>query len=374
MKSNLKLIESFQLQIESVTNNYKIYNCLTLLIIGICIYLLQLNNFPLHLKIGVGFFLPLFIAILFDSKFIFHIYYEMFKRLDDREYEKCCIRLKFTIKLFSAFAVLTLTLLTFISEDIISHILTIILISFQVFVFAIVTILLLSIKSAPYNEMNKTKESLYNKISNVIPSEDNLIKKEILTEHLPAKQVVIKRNLLEDVFRGRTTKSCLPFFCLLENTFFGYNKTNNEIGNWHKAIAELIGKKSGTVKTTKNENVSMIDEYILKRICFALQIPGSCDINDYEIYNCVINTIKNTFENYSFILTGSKVQEFKLLGILYFYYEKNGKDYPIIPDELNVPSIKKNLLKKNRLSYLTHNSVYLIIIKSYRLLSMAFFY
>jgi len=346
MKSSLNLIESFQLKIESVTNNYKIYNCLTLLIIGICIYFLQLSKFPLHLKIAVGFFLPLFIAILFDSKFIFNIYYEMFKRFDDREFEKFYIRLKLTIKLFSAFAVLTLTLLTFISEDIISHILTITLISFQVFVFAIVIILLLSTKSAAYYEMNKTKESLYNKISNVIPSEDNLIKKGILTEQLPAKQVVMKRNFLEDVFRGRTTKSYLPFFCLLESTFFDYNKSNNEIGNWHKAIAELTGKKSGTVKTTKNENVTMIDESILKRICFALQIPGSCDINDYEIYNCVINTIKTTFENYSFILTGSKVQEFKLLGILYFYYENNEKGNPKIPVELNISSIKNNLLKK----------------------------
>ena len=354
MKSSLNLIESFQLKIESVTNNYKIYNCLTLLIIGICIYFLQLSKFPLHLKIAVGFFLPLFIAILFDSKFIFNIYYEMFKRFDEREFEKCSIRLKLTIKLFSAFAVLTLTLLTFISEDIISHILTITLISFQVFVFAIVSILLLRIKSAPYNEMNKTKETLYNKISNVNPSEDNLIKKEILTEQLPAKQVVMKRNFLEDIFRGKTTKSCLPFFCLLENTFFNNNKSNNEIGNWHKSIAELIGKKSGTVKITKNQNYYMIDEDILKRIHLALQLKGSYIINDFEIYNCAINTIKNTFEKYGFKLSGSKIQEITLLEIYYFYYEKNGKDYPIIPDELNVPSIKKNLLKK--ISPLTSNT------------------
>ena len=346
MKSNLRLIEIFQLQIESRLNNYKILNGLTLLLIGFCIYFLQLSKIPLLLKIEVGFFLPLFIAIFLDSKLIFNIYQEIFDKFDKREFEKCSIRLKLTTQSFFAFAILTVVLITFISENIISHILTITLISFQVFVFAIVSILLLSIKSAPYNEMNKTKESLYNKISNEVPSENNIIKKEIFIEQLPAKQVVIKRNLLEDVFRGRTTKSCLPFFCLLENTFFGYNKSNNEIGNWHKAIAELIGKKSGTVKTTKNENDTMIDEYILKRICFALQIPGSCDINDYEIYNRVINTIKNTFENYSFILAGSKVQEFKLLGILYFYYENNEKGNPKIPDELNISSIKNNLLKK----------------------------
>ena len=346
MKSNLRLIEIFQLQIESRLNNYKILNGLTLLLIGFCIYFLQLSKIPLLLKIELGFFLPLFIAIFLDSKLIFNIYQEIFNKFDEREFEKCSRRLKLTIKLFFAFAILTVALLTFISENIISYILTITFISFQVSAFAIVSILLLSIKSAPYNEMNKTKESLYNKISNGIPSEDNRIKKEILIEQLPAKQVVIKINFLEDLFRRRTTKSYLPFFCLLESTFFDYNKSNNEIGNWHKAIAELIGKKSGTVKTTKNENDYMIDEDILKKIRLALKIPGSCDINDYKIYNYGINTIKNIFENYRFILAGSMVQEFKLLGILYFYYEKNGKDYPKIPDELNISSIKNNLLKK----------------------------
>lgn len=345
MKSNLKLIENFQLQIESMTNNYKIFNCLTLLLIGVCIYFIQLSKFPLLLKIEVWFFLPLFIAILVDSKLLLNIYQEIFNKFDKREFEKCSRRLKLTIKLFFAFAILTVALLTFISENIISYILTITFISFQVSAFTIVSILLLSIKSAPYNEMNKTKESLYNKISNGIPSVDNIIKKEILIEQLPAKQVVIKINFLEDLFRRRTTKSYLPFFCLLENTFFDYNKSNNEIGNWHKAIAELTGKKSGTVKTTKNENDYMIDEDILKKIRFALKIPGSCDINDYKIYNCGINTIKNIFENYRFILAGGKVQEFKLLGILYFYFENNGKGNPKIPDELNISSIKNNLLK-----------------------------
>lgn len=354
MKSNLKLIEIFQLQIESMLNNYKVLNGLTLLLIGVCIYFLQLNNFPLLLKIEVGFFLPLFIAILMDSKLLLNIYQEIFNKFDKREFEKCSIRLKLTTKLFFAFAILIVALITFISENIISYIFTITFISFQVSAFAIVSILLLSIKSAPYIEMNKTKESIYNKISNEIPSEDSIFKKEILTEQLPAKQVVMKRICLEDVFRGRTTKSYLPFFCLLENTFFNYNKSNNEIGNWHKAIAELTGKKSGTVKTTKNENDYLIDEDILKQIRFALQIQGSFIINDYEIYNCRINTIKNTFENYRFRLEESKVQEFKLLGILYLYYEKNGKDYPIIPDDLNVPSVKKKLLKK--ISTLTSNT------------------
>ena len=89
MKSNLNLIEFFQLQIESWLNDYKILNGLTLLFIGFCIYFLQLDRFPLHLKFGVGFFLPLFTAILFDSKFILNIYYEIFKRFDEREFEKC---------------------------------------------------------------------------------------------------------------------------------------------------------------------------------------------------------------------------------------------------------------------------------------------
>jgi hypothetical protein len=146
--------------------------------------------------------------------------------------------------------------------------------------------------------------------------------------------------------QGRTTKSYLPFFCLLEYTFFDYNKSNNEIGNWHKAIAELIGKKSGTVKITKNENSYMIDEDILKKISVALQIQGSCNINDYEKYNYRLNTTKNIFKNYGFLLAESEIQEFKLLGILYLYYEKNGKNYPHIPDELNISSVKKNLLKK----------------------------
>lgn len=305
-----------------------------------------MNNFPLHLKFGVGFFLPLFIAILFDSKFILNIYHEIFKRIDEREFKKCTIRLKLTIKLFFAFAILTISLLTFIPENIVSFILTNVFISFQVSAFAIVSILLLSIKSTPYNEMNKTEEPIYKNISDEIPSENNIIKKEILTEQLPAKQVIMKRNFLEDVFRGRTTKSYLPFFCLLENTFFNNNKSNNEIGNWHKSIAELIGKKSGTVKIAKNENCYMIDEDILKRIHLALQFEGSYIINDFEIYNCAINSIKNTFEKYGFKLSGSKIQEITLLEIYYFYYEKNGKGYPIIPDELNVPSIKKNLLKK----------------------------
>lgn len=346
MKSNLKLIEVFQIQIESRLNNYKVLNCITLLLIGVCIYLLQLSKFPLHLKIGVGFFLPLFIAILLDSKLLFNIYQEIFDKFDKREFEKFSVRLKLTTKIFIAFAILTVVLITFIPVNVISYILSITFISFQVSAFAIVFILLLSVKSAPYNEMNKTEEPIYNNISNEIPSEDNIIKKEILTEQLPHQQVVINRNFLEDVFRERTTKIYLPFFCLLENTFFAYNKTNNEIGNWHKAIAELIGKKSGTVKITKNENYYMIDEDILKRICIALQIPGSCDINDYEKYNCRINTTKNTFKNYGFVLAESEIQEFKLLGILYFYYEKIGKDYPIIPDELNVPSVKKKLFKK----------------------------
>jgi len=243
--------------------------------------------------------------------------------------QKFSVRLKLTTKIFIAFAILTVVLITFIPVNVISYILSITFISFQVSAFAIVFILLLSVKSAPYNEMNKTEEPIYNNISNEIPSDDNIIKKGILTEHLPHQQVVINRNFLEDVFRGRTTKIYLPFFCLLENTFFDYNKSNNEIGNWHKAIAELIGKKSGTVKITKNENYYMVNEDILKRICFALQIPGSCDINDYEIYNCVINTIKTTFENYRFILAGSKVQEFKLLGILYFYSKYMTKIYNI---------------------------------------------
>ena len=194
--------------------------------------------------------------------------------------------------------------------------------------------------------MNKTEEPIYNNISDEIPSENNIIKKEFLTEQLPLQQAVINRNFLEDVFRGKTTKIYLPFFCLLENTFFNNNKSNNEIGNWHKSIAELIGKKSGTVKQSKNENNYMIDEDILKKIRLALKIPGSCDINDYEKYNCRINTTKNTLKNYGFILEESEIQEFKLLGILYFYYEKNGKGVPILPDELNISSIKNNLLKK----------------------------
>ena len=354
MKNNLKLIENFQLQIESRLTNYKVLNCITLLLIGFCIYIIQLSRFPLLLKIEVCFFLPLFIAILVDSKLLLNIYQEIFNKFDKREFEKFSRRLKLTIKLFVAFAFLTVALITFISENIISYILTITYISFQVSVLTIVSILLLSIKSTLYNEMNKTKESLYNKISNGIPSEDNIIKKEILIEQLPTKQVVIKRNFLEDVFRGRTTKSYLPFFCLLENTFFDYNKANNEIGNWHKAIAELIGKKSGTVKIKKNENYYMIDEDILKKIRFALQVKGSNIINDYKIYNCRIHTVRTTTENYGFILAESEIQEFKLLGILYFYYEKIGKDYPIIPDELNIPSIKKNLLKK--ISTLTSNT------------------
>ncbi|MBK9390816.1 MAG: hypothetical protein IPN68_11685 [Bacteroidetes bacterium] len=340
MKSNLNLIEFFQLQIESRLNDYKILNGLTLLFIGFCIYFLQLDKFPLHLKFGVGFFLPLFIAILFDSKFILNIYHEIFKRVDEREFEKCTIRLKLTIKLFFAFAILALSLLTIILENIIANILTVTFISFQVSAFVIVSILLLSIKSAAYNERNKTNESFYNIISNEIQSEENII------ESLPPQQVVIQRNSLAGVFRGRTTKYYLPFFCLLENTFFDYNKSNNEIGNWHKAIAELIDKKSGTVKITKNENDYSIDADILKRICVALQIPGTCDINDYEIYNGAINTIKNTFKNYGFILAESKIQELKLLVILYFYFENNKKGDPKIPDELNISSIKNNLLKK----------------------------
>ena len=340
MKSNLNLIEFFQLQIESRLNDYKILNGVTLLFIGFCIYFLQLGKFPLHLKFGIGFLLPLFIAILFDSKFILNIYREIFKRFDEREFEKCTIRLKLTIKLFFAFAILALSLLTFISENIISYILTVTFISFQVSAFAIVSILLLSIKSAAYNERNKTNESLYNLISNEIQSEENII------EPLPPKQVVIQRNTLAGVFRGRTTKCYLPFFCLLENIFFDYNKSNNEIGNWHKAIAELTGKKSGTVKITKNENDYSIDEDILKQIRFALRIPGSCDINDYEIYNGAINTIKNTLKNYVFILAESQIQEFKLLVILYLYFENNKKGDPKIPDELNISSVKKNLLKK----------------------------
>ena len=307
MKSNLKLIEVFQLQIESRLNNYKVLNCITLLLIGVCIYLLQLSKFPLHLKIWVGFFLPLFIAILLDSKLLFNIYQEIFDKLDKREFEKCSIRLKLTTKLYFASSILTVALITFIPANVISYILSITFISFQVSAFAIVFILLLSIKSAPYNEMNKTKETLNNRISNEILLENNIIKKEILIEQLPHQQVVINRNFLEDVFRERTTKSYLPFFCLLENTFFDYNKSNNEIGNWHKAIAELIGKKSGTVKITKNENYYMIDEDILKRIHFALQFQGSYIINDFEIYNCRINTIKNTFEKYGFKLSGSKM-------------------------------------------------------------------
>lgn len=319
MKSNLSLIEVFQLQIESRLNDYKIVNGLTLLLIGFCIYFLKMNNFPLHLKFGVGFFLPLFIAILFDSKFILNIYYEIFKRFDEREFEKCTIRLKLTIKLFFAFTILALSLLTFISENIISLLLTITFISFQVSAFAILSILLLSIKSSPNNEMNKTNEFLYNKISKEIQSEEIITKKEIPKEQLPPKQVVIQRNSLAGAFRGRTTKCYLPFFCILENTFFCYSKSNNEIGNWHKAIAELIDKKSGTVKITKNENDYSIDEDILKKICVALQIQGSCDINDYEIYNRVISTLKNTLENYRFILTETKIQEFKLLVTLYLY-------------------------------------------------------
>ena len=84
----------------------------------------------------------------------------------------------------------------------------------------------------------------------------------------------------------------------------------------------------------------------MKRIRFALQIQGNCDINDYEIYNGVINTIKNTFKNYGFILAESKIQEFKLLVILYLYFENNKKGNPKIPDELNISSVKKNLFKK----------------------------
>ena len=212
MKNNLKLIENFQLQIESRLNNYKVLNCITLLLIGACIYFLQLNKFPLILKIELGFFLPLFIAILFDSKFILNIYHEIFKRFDEREFAKCSIRLKLTIKLFFAFAILTAALITFIPANVISYILTITFISFQMTAFVIISILLLSIKSAPYNEMNKTKESLYSKITNEIPSEDSIIKKEILTEPLPAKQVVMKRICLEDVFRGRTVNRQLNVY------------------------------------------------------------------------------------------------------------------------------------------------------------------
>lgn len=346
MKSNLKLIEVFQLQIVSRLNNYKVLNCITLLLIGVCIYLLHLSKFPLHLKIGVGFFLPLFIAILLDSKLLFNIYQEIFNKFDKREFEKFSVRLKLTSKIFIAFAILTVVLITFIPVNVISYILSITFISFQVSAFTIVFILLISVKSAPYNEMNKTEEPNYNNISNEIPSEDNIIKKEFLTKQLPLQQAVINRNFLEDVFRGKTTKIYLPFFCLLENTFFNNNKSNNEIGNWHKSIAELIGKTSGTVKQSKNENNYMIDEDILKRIHLALQFEGSYIINDFEIYNCAINSIKNTFEKFGFKISGSKIQEITLLEIYYFYYEKNGKGYPIIPDELNVPSIKKNLLKK----------------------------
>ena len=185
--------------------------------------------------------------------------------------------MKLTIKLFFAFAILALSLLTIISENIIAYILTVTLISFQVSASAIVSILLLSIMSTTCNEMNKTNESLYNITSNEIQSEENRI------ESLPPKQVVIQRNSLAGVFRGRTTKCYLPFFCLLENSFFYYNKSNNEIGNWHKAIADLIDKKSGTVKITKNENDYSIDADILKKIRYALQIQGNCEINDYEI-------------------------------------------------------------------------------------------
>jgi hypothetical protein len=354
MKSNPKLIEIFQLQIESRLNNYKILNGLTLLLIGYCIYFLQLSKIPLLLKIEVGFFLPLFIGIFLDSKLIFNIYQEIFDKFDKRECEKCSIRLKLTTKLHFASSILTVALISFIPANVISHILSITYISFQVSLFAIISVLLLSIKSVPYYEMNKTEEPIYNNISDEIPSEDNIIKKEILTEQLPAKQVIMKRNFLEDVFRGKTTESYLPFFCLLENTFFNNNKSNNEIGNWHKSIAELIGKKSGTIKQAKNENNYMIDEDILKRIHLALQFEGSYIINDFEIYNCAINSIKNTFEKFGFKLSGSKIQEITLLEIYYFYYEKNGKGYPVIPDELNVPSIKKNLLKK--ISHLKSNT------------------
>ncbi len=346
MKSNLNLIEIFQLQIESRLNNYKIVNGLTLLLIGFCINFLQLSKIPLLLKFEVGFFLPLFIAIFLDSKLIFNIYQVIFDKFDKREHEKCSMRLKLTIKLHFASSILTVALITFIPVNVISYILSITFFSFQVSLFAIISVLLLSIKSAPYYEMNKTEEPIYNNISDEIPAEDNIIKKDIHTEQLPVNQVIINRNYLEDVFRGRTTKSYLPFFCLLEYTFFDYNKSNNEIGNWHKAIAELIGKKSGTVKITKNENYYMIDEDILKKITSALQIPGRCDIIDYEKYNCRINTTKNIFKNYGFLLAESEIQEFKLLGILYLYYEKNGKNYPHIPDELNILSVKKNILKK----------------------------
>jgi hypothetical protein len=50
--------------------------------------------------------------------------------------------------------------------------------------------------------MNKTEEPIYNNISDEIPAEDNIIKKEIHTEQLSVNQIIINRNYLEDVFRG----------------------------------------------------------------------------------------------------------------------------------------------------------------------------
>ena len=156
MKSNLNLIEIFQLQIESRLNNYKILNGLTLLLIGFCINFLQMSKIPLLLKIEVGFFLPLFIAILLDSKLIFNIYQVIFDKFDKREHEKCSMRLKLTTKTHFASSILTVALITFIPVNVISYILSITFISFQVSLFAIISVLLFSIKSAPYNEMNKT--------------------------------------------------------------------------------------------------------------------------------------------------------------------------------------------------------------------------
>jgi len=50
------------------------------------------------------------------------------------------------------------------------------------------------------------------------------------------------------MFSEEEQQKLSPIFLLIRKYIFNNIKSNNEIGNWHKAIAELIGKKSGTVK------------------------------------------------------------------------------------------------------------------------------